>query len=296
MTYRVIHTTSFAYKQSATLCHSEARLSPIDSPEQTCLESCIDVQPTPALVSGRIDHFGNRTTYFSIQEPHKSLEVTATSSVRVERSPDAKTACPSKWEAARKAIYQSSDWPDLSARQFVMPSPHIPLLEGCKKFACESFSPGRDLLDATAELNSRIFRDFKYVPGHTDISTPLKKVLEDRKGVCQDFAHLAIGCLRSIGIPARYVSGYVETIAPPGREHVVGADASHAWFAVYLPSVGWIDFDPTNNLRVASQHITVAQGRDFSDATPLKGVISGGGGQTVKVRVDVSRKEPAASA
>ena len=147
------------------------------------------------------------------------------------------------------------------------------------------------MVEALLDLNTRISESFEYLPGYTDISTPLDKVIADRKGVCQDFAHLAIGCVRSVGLPARYVSGYIETIPPPGRKRVQGADASHAWFAVYVPDVGWLDLDPTNDVIVSNQHITVAWGRDFSDATPLKGVVTGGGNHLVSVAVDVVRDE-----
>ncbi len=177
---------------------------------------------------------------------------------------------------------------------FALDSPLIQAQRGLAAYAAPSFTPGRRLLDAVLELMERIHREFRYDPEFTTLSTPLAQVLEHRRGVCQDFAHLAIGCLRAHGIPARYVSGYIETLPPPGKAKLVGADASNAWFSVFVPGIGWVDFDPTNNKVLASQHITIAWGRDYSDVTPLKGIIFGGGKMSMKVAVDVLNLDRAA--
>ncbi len=161
--------------------------------------------------------------------------------------------------------------------------------EGIVKYAAESFTPGRSVFEATEELTRRIYQDFEYKPGHTTIATPLYVVMQERKGVCQDFAHLAIACLRSVGLPARYVSGYIETFSPEGVEKLIGVDASHAWFSVYIPDMGWIDFDPTNNCLVSDQHITIGWGRDYADIAPLEGIILSSGSHELTVSVDVRR-------
>jgi transglutaminase-like putative cysteine protease len=179
----------------------------------------------------------------------------------------------------------------LDALQFVIPSPHANYLPEIKEYAAISFVEKRSLLFSVIDLMQRIFHDFKFVEGFTTISTPLSEVFENKKGVCQDFAHVMISCLRSNGIPARYVSGYIETLPPPGKKRLTGADASHAWVSVFFPEFGWIDFDPTNNQIVKNQHIVVAWGRDYSDVAPVKGVVITGGGNELKVSVDVEPQE-----
>ena len=171
--------------------------------------------------------------------------------------------------------------------QFVFDSPHVRASLELADYALESFSRATPLLAGAQDLTRRIFRDFKFDPRATTVATPLEEVLEKRRGVCQDFAHLGIACLRSLGLPARYVSGYLRTRAPPGREKLVGADASHAWFSLFCPNAGWVDFDPTNNLMPAEEHITVAYGRDFGDVSPFSGILTGGGSHEVQVAVDV---------
>lgn len=295
MIFDVVHTTRYDYAGTATLCHSEARLLPRSFESQTSLSSRIDVAPRPAALDGRVDHFGNQTTYFSIQEPHDSLEVTASSRVKV-LSREIPPAAGVTWEDARNSVVADTTPAALTAREFRLASKHVPRASSLAAFAETSFIPGRDVVEALLDLNTRIHDTFEYVPGYTDISTPLDQLVEDQKGVCQDFAHFAIGCIRWVGLPARYVSGYIETVPPPGRERVQGADASHAWFSAYVPGLGWVDLDPTNDVIVSNQHITVAWGRDFSDATPLKGVVSGGGAHSVLVSVDVVRDDDAVDA
>ncbi len=209
---------------------------------------------------------------------------------RLFYSPPASTTRPiltsdMPWKTVRHILKNGPN--RLSVHQFVLDSPKVATASELTKYAEPSFSTGRPLIEAVSDLTQRIHNDFDYVPGFTTISTPLSSVLKHRKGVCQDFAHLAIGCLRAMGLAAPYISGYLETQPSPNKEHLIGADASHAWFSVYLPNHGWIDFDPTNNLLPDDRHITAAWGRDFADVTPLKGVVLGGGQHTLTVSVTV---------
>ncbi len=191
----------------------------------------------------------------------------------------------------RDQVRTATDPDAITATEFVLDSPLIEITEQLRAYAQPSFSPQRPQVEVVYDLMQRIHQNFEFRPGFTDTSTPLAEVLEHRRGVCQDFAHLGIGCLRSMGLPARYVSGYIETLPPPGKEKLQGADASHAWFGVYVPGFGWIDFDPTNNQVPSDQHVVVAFGRDFSDVTPIKGVIFGAGQHELSVAVDVERRD-----
>lgn len=287
MKYRVIHTTEFAYEALVGLCYNEARLLPRETDFQKVLSAGLRIDPRPNDHYERLDYFGNRTSYFSIQKPHDELVVTAVSQVEVTKSTLHLEAEPLAWEEVRKRLKNDRVPEVVDASQFVLDSPMAAADEALAEYARESFPPGRPFLEAVYDLMQRIYHEFKYDPGFSTIATPLKEVLEHRSGVCQDFSHLAIGCLRSQGLAARYVSGYIETLPPPGKERLVGADASHAWFSVFQPGAGWIDFDPTNNQVPGEKHITLAWGRDFADVTPLKGVAYGGGKHELKVAVDV---------
>lgn len=288
--YRVTHRTEYEYVEDVTLCHSEARLAPRTTDFQRTSDVDLICIPAPTHVAERVDCYGNRVTYFSLEREHRRLEVTAHSHLEVQGPVVAAAAAAGRpWEECREYLQSETDWETIAAREFVLDSPMAAQNDDVRRFATPSFPPGRDLLDACRDLNARIFNEFQYEQGFSTISTPLAEVLEHRRGVCQDFAHLFIASLRSLGLAARYVSGYLETLPPPGQEKLVGADASHAWLAVYVPGIGWVDFDPTNNLIPGDQHITLAVGRDYGDVTPLKGVIFGGGEHTVKVSVDVAR-------
>jgi len=286
--YRVIHKTSYEYNAPASLCHNEARLLPRQMARQRCLTSSVQIEPTPVDYQERLDFFGNRVVYFTIQQPHDKLVVTATSELAVTEQQDLLAfGSDIPWETVRDRLHEERSTEMLDALQFVLDSPMIVADGEMADYAQDSFNPGRPLLDTVQDLMQRIHKDFTYDPGFTTIATPLSEVIAHRRGVCQDFAHFAIGCLRSQGLAARYVSGYLETVPPPGQQRLVGADASHAWFSVFLPGSGWLDFDPTNNQLPSERHITVAWGRDFSDVTPLKGVAFGGGEHELKVSVDV---------
>lgn len=291
MRYQVIHTTSYRYSQTVNQCLNMAYVLPRNTLRQKCIESSFDVTPFPATTTQRRDYYGNRVCHFSIEMPHQSLQVTAKSIVDV--TPD--DADPGleiglTCGQVRQRLMQSAARDDLLAREFILPSPLVDLDDRLREYGQPSFADDRPLLSAVRELTQRIYRDFEYDPLFSDVTTPLQEVFEHRRGVCQDFAHLAIACVRANGFPARYISGYLETLPPPGQQKLVGSDASHAWFAVYSPGEGWFEFDPTNDKLAGHQHILTAWGRDYADVPPLRGVLYGGGKTPkLKVAVDVNR-------
>ena len=291
MIYRVSHLTRYRYQRPVSQCHNRAHLLPRDTPRQRCLDSRIEVRPAPASAAERRDYFGNRMYLFAVESAHRELEVEVISRVEVdERGDEPALDFGVTCTEARRQLREEALEDHLLAREFLLDSPMIRVGATLRDYAAPSFDDARPLLSAVRELTGRIFRDFAYDPDVTTVATPLEEVLDSRRGVCQDFAHLAIGCLRALGFPARYLSGYVETTPAPGRERLVGADASHAWFAVYAPGEGWVDFDPTNDNMPGSRHITTAWGRDYSDVTPLRGVIfDGGDAPEMMVAVDVER-------
>ncbi len=288
MLYRIRHRTSYRYDVPANLCHNEARLRPLDLPGQRCLSWKLRIEPEPEFHRGRRDSFGNHIDYFSIQRPHPELVILAESEVEVLSHGQLPLETGGPWDRTKQTLLASKDVASMDARAFTLSSPLIPVLPVLAEFARQDFPAGRCILEAVAAFNSRIHREFKFDPDFTTVATPVEEVLENRRGVCQDFAQLMIASLRSLGLPARYVSGYLETLAPPGKTKMVGADASHAWVSVFVPGQGWTDFDPTNNLRPAERHITVATGRDFRDVSPLRGVTVGGATHHLKVSVDVT--------
>lgn len=289
MLYKVRHLTTYEYQFSGSLSYNEAWLRPRSLTYQLVKESRLEIVPKPMEFSSRLDFFQNQVDYFSIQEAHKDFSIESISIIdrKVPEYANYNQAGIS-WEEWRDqlAVFKE-EWIDI--RQFCLPSPLISFSENLKAYALESFQPGRDLLEALLELNHRIYKDFEYKQGFTTVATPLSEVIEARKGVCQDFAHVSIGCLRSIGLPARYISGYIETLPPEGADALVGSAASHAWFASFVPGIGWVDFDPTNNKIAKEQHITVAWGRDYTDVPPIKGVIFNAGPHELSVSVEVSR-------
>ncbi len=288
MNYRVVHITEYRYSGAVSLCHNEARLKPRNLPHQTCLSSRITISPMPADFHERVDSFGNTVSYFSIQQFHEKLTITATSEISI--SPERslfEEGSDLAWEIVVQRLRENRSPEILDALQYTLDSSMIEVNAEIAEYAKKSFPPGSPLMQAVKDLMKRIFTDFTFDPEFSNIATPLSEVLAHRRGVCQDFAHLAIACLRSLGLASRYVSGYIETLPLPGKERLVGADASHAWFSTFLPDAGWIDFDPTNNQMPMDRHITVAWGRDFNDVSPLKGVAFGGGQNKLGVSVDV---------
>lgn len=290
MNYRIHHETRYAYAEPTTVSYNEIRLSPRTLAPQTLITKRLIVDPPPSEVSERLDYFGNPTWFVAIDQPHSVMTVRVQSHVRINRQPDGKAIYPSlPWEDARDQLRLTGDPDTIAAQEFILDSPLVEAGAKLEAYARPSFASRRPLMEAVLDLMQRIHHDFKFQPGTTDTTTPLSEVLAHRRGVCQDFAQLGIGCLRSLRLPARYVSGYIETLPPPGKEKLKGADASHAWFSAFIPGFGWIDFDPTNNQIPSDQHIIVAFGRDFSDVTPIKGVIFGAGQHDLTVSVDVER-------
>jgi len=296
--YQITHTTIYNYSQAVSLCHSVAHLQPRELAGQRCLSSQIHVSPKPVDYQEREDFFGNRVAYFSLQQSHTQLVVTAVSEVDVEyTNPQTDLCSLDSWELILAQLQAPLSAEDVSvdelleAKLYCLDSDMAAGTEELKQYAAESFKSGSTLLTVATDLTQRIFQDFSYDPSFTTIATPLSTVLLHKKGVCQDFAHLAIACFRSFGLPARYVSGYIETMPPPGTKKLAGSDESHAWFSIYVPGCGWQDFDPTNNCRTNEQHVTMAWGRDYSDVTPLKGLSVGGNEHKVSVSVDMIRIE-----
>ncbi len=290
MRYRISHTTVYEYSDQVSQGYSVAYLVPRDTPEQKVLRSELKVSPLPATQLKQFDYFGNTVCSFSVEKPHKKLEVRVDSEVEVAPSENRLLGSGMTCADVRQAIAGCATAADIQASEFCFNSPMIGRSNELADFASALFSDEREFVTAVNELNNRIFEEFQYDPGFTTVATPLDEVLLNKRGVCQDFAHFAIGVLRSLGFAARYVSGYLETLPPPGQQKLKGADASHAWFAVYVPGDDWYDFDPTNGAMPSGQHITTAWGRDYSDVTPLKGVVFGGGAdQILSVAVDVER-------
>lgn len=283
--YRIIHTTSYQYADPASLSYNEARMLPrtFDLPlfSQERVKYAIDVEPEWRDAHKRQDSFGNDVLYFTMRQPHSEMEITVTSEVLLTPHPEPPQFSPG-WEEAATRLIEEKSPQFLTLREFVMDSPLVPLLWDIRPYVEQSFWEKRPLLEATADLMQRIYNDFTYHPGTTTITTPLQQVWQEKSGVCQDYAHFMLACLRLLGLPARYVSGYIET-------ELEGSAASHAWVSVFVPNLGWIDFDPTNNKLPKDQHITLAWGRDFSDVTPLKGILFGGGQSELDVAVDVIR-------
>lgn len=291
MLYRIKHITEYIYAARVSHCYNMAHLIPRSTLRQKCLRADIHVEPSTAFTSRREDYFGNQAFHFEIQRPHKKLIITSTSEVNTESQNtnlqlDIGLSC-----GDAKYQLQNPKTPELLfAKEFLLDSPMVAASDALRDYAAPSFNDNRSLLSAVMELTQRIYHDFTYCPESTTVATPLEEVLENKRGVCQDFAHLQIGCLRALGYPAKYVSGYIETLAAPGKEKLVGSDASHAWLSVYSPNEGWFEFDPTNNCLASEQHIIAAWGRDYYDVTPLKGIIFGGGKRPqLNVSVDVAR-------
>ena len=285
MRYAIRHVTRYRYYDAVTSSQHDLHLLPRELPRQRCLATKLDIRPPPIVCRERVDYFGNRAAHVVLATPHTELEALAESLVEVIAAPQ---LCPDEdvgWEEAARALAARPD--DLQALEMTLPSPFAAPCSAVRDFVAPSFPPGRPLLGACVDLMARIHRDFTYDPRATTVATPLDEVLRIRRGVCQDFAHLMIACLRGLGLSARYVSGYLVTTPPAGKPRLQGADASHAWLAMWSPRFGFVDLDPTNDCLVGDSHITLAIGRDFGDVTPLRGVIHGGGCHDLSVAVDV---------
>jgi transglutaminase-like putative cysteine protease len=285
--YRVRHRTAYRYGQSVALAHHLLFLQPRSLAHQRCLAQQIAVEPVPEVTGDHVDYFGNPVRYLAIQTPHDGFVVD--SRLEIETAPGAAIdlgATP-PWEMLRERIAKGSDAGARAAAAFAFASPRVPLLRTLADYARRSFAPGRPVGAAATDLMARIHRDFAFDPRATTVSATLDEVLVARGGVCQDLAHVGVGCLRALGLSARYVSGYLRTFAPPGQERLRGADASHAWLGVWCGGEHWLDLDPTNNRPTSTDHVTVAWGRDFEDVSPVRGVLFGGGRHSLAVMVDV---------
>jgi transglutaminase-like putative cysteine protease len=285
--YKLSHVTRYEYEAPVAYAQHLARLRPCGLPYHHVLSSQLVVTPTATNGRRARDYFGNQTDFIELSAAHELLEVRATSVLEVEPRAEISNLhlCKLSWEEA--AVRLRDDIQLIDAREYCFDSPLARAHVSLGDYAKESFTPERNFSEALLDFNQKINAEFTYEPGVTEVTTPLAQVLRERRGVCQDFAHLAVAALRTLGLAARYVSGYLETQPPPGQPRLQGADASHAWASAYVPEVGWVDFDPTNAVLPSERHLTLAWGRDFSDATPFKGVIIGGGRHSLSVAVDV---------
>ena len=290
MLLHVIHETHYAYAPPVRTAQHMAHLKPVNNAQQQLLSHELAVHPAPARQTEAIDIYGNTRAFFSLQSSHAQLEVVAESMVRT--SAPHLPAEGMAWEEVRERLRYHRGAAYDPASEFVFPSSYVPRHENFVAYARPSFVEGRSYIEAARDLMERIHEDFTYEAQATDVSTPALKALEMRKGVCQDFAHIMLGCLRSLGLPGRYVSGYLLTEPPRGRPRLVGSDASHAWVSVYLPSESglgeWADLDPTNNRAPGEDYVTVATGRDYSDVAPVRGVLHGGANHKLRVAVTVA--------
>ncbi len=287
--YRVLHETLYQYQYMVTLSQQFMHMAPRSFDFQQTLAHTIDIDPATEDWVNRIDYFGNATKNITLATPHRALEVKAASLVALyPRLTMTQIAGSMAWETLRTSLRHSASAPTLEPYQYLYASPHIALSIDLARYASTSFSPGTPVLDGALDLTRRIYEDFEFDATATTIATPLVELLTLRRGVCQDFAHLMIGCVRALGLACRYVSGYILTTPPAGQPRLVGADASHAWVSVFCPGYGWVDFDPTNRCLVQDEHITLGWGRDFSDVTPMRGIVLGGGEQELEVRVTVT--------
>lgn len=289
MRYHVVHETSYGYQSTVTLSQQYLHMTPRSFAYQQIESHQIWSDPVEDNMVQGTDYFGNSTRHIAITSPHNTLLMHAESTVILNARYDLeqiKETLP--WETLRDSISQDQHPAALEACRYLYASPHVTCSVELEDYARISFTQNRPLLDAALELTHRIFDDFEFDDQATEISTPLEQVLKGRRGVCQDFAHLMIGCLRVLGLPIRYVSGYILTHPPAGQPRLIGSDASHAWVSVFCPNLGWVDFDPTNRCLVQCDHITLGWGRDFSDVTPMRGMVLGGGEQVLEVHVTVT--------
>jgi len=287
MRYLVRHRTTYRYTQDVAYSHHLLHLAPRESASQDVTNYSLDVSPASNTRTGRVDYFGNRTEWISINEPHAIIDFIAESEVVVCQAPARDPPESVGWEQVRSRL-ERVDAETLNIVQYMFDSPLTVFTKDLAGYARKSFIPGRPLLASAIDLMSRIHGDFRYDTTVSDATTTVDCVFDMRAGVCQDLAHVAIAMVRSMGLPASYVSGYLLTRPPPGQEKLIGADASHAWFSVWAPPFGWVDLDPTNDILPGEEHITVAIGRDYGDVAPIHGIATGGGDHHIEVAVDVA--------
>lgn len=287
MRYRIRHTTTCDYTADIQHAQHVLHLNPRPLPWQTMHLNQIKIEPQPETLVEHVDYFGNPVTYIALETPHRKLAVRVDFEVDVAPNKPFDLSASLPWEVVRDEVKAGTTPGAQQASLFVFASVMVPPLPALADYAAPSFTPGRPIGEAAFDLICRIHKDFVFDPVATNIATPLGEVLANRRGVCQDFAHLAIGCLRAMHLSARYVSGYLRTVPPPGQERLVGADATHAWISVWCGNDFWLDLDPTNGMRGSTDMITLGWGRDYDDVSPMRGVLIGGGSQELKVEVDV---------
>lgn len=297
MKYRLRHRTTYSYQEAVPFARCVLRLTPRSSATQTVLESAITVTPEPSARMQRTGPFGAEILTVTVDKPHHALVIEANSRIDVHVPPPGDPEASQPWEAIRARALNTTDLSPDGPASYLFPTPRTPITPAITAYARESFPPGRPIIAAVAELNGRIYREFKYDPSATEVSTPVAQAFEARHGVCQDFAQIMICGLRGLGLPVKYVSGYLRTIPPPGQARLEGADATHAWVAVWCgEQAGWVGFDPTNAILAGNDHLVLAIGRDYADVAPIDGVILASGVQTLKVEVDVIPEEEPAPA
>ena len=288
MIYDIRHITTYEYGSFVTYSNCALRLLPREEPGQVVFASRLDIDPQPDLTSERVCFFGNRVTQMQIETAHKTLVVSTRTTVEIEREPPPPEDSTPPWEAVRAAAFTSRSLDREAPAHYLHPSRFVPHYLPATDYARASFPPGRPVLAGARELMHRIRTEFRYDPKATIVSTPLSEAFQKRHGVCQDFAHIMISGLRGLGLPASYVSGYIRTIPPEGKPRLEGADATHAWVAVWCgEAIGWIGLDPTNDIMIGNDHIILARGRDYADISPVAGIILGSREQDVDVQVDV---------
>ena len=293
MQFKIVHTTTYAYSAPVSVCHNLLILTPREGSRLRCASHRLVIRPAPLATVRRTDYFGNYVHAFSIEEQHRTLTVTATSRVIVEKDDRLDGDPGPSWEQLCDGIRDQTDLHWLACAPFRFDSPRVAASPDYRAYAAVSFSPGVSMLEGLHDLTTRIHSEFAYDPKATHVNTKTEEVFLNRRGVCQDFAHVQLACMRSLGIPCRYVSGYLRTVPPEGKTKLVGADQTHAWVAAYCgESLGWIEFDPTNDCVCGEDHIPVAWGRDYGDVVPFRGAFIGGGEHTLNVSVDV-REHPA---
>ena len=290
--YEITHTTTYAYTDDVSVSHHLLRLTPRHNRKQNCLVHDLAITPEPGTVSAHRDYFGNPTYFIGVQTPHQQLVIKSRSRVAVGPAFIPEPLETPAWETVRARCRDDHSGQALEAHEFTYPSPLVANADEFADYAQASLTPGRPVLDAVTDLTRRIQEDFTFDPVATTVTTPVTDVFRARRGVCQDFAHFQIACLRSHGLPARYVSGYLETDPPPGQPKLRGVDASHAWVSFFCPGIGWLDVDATNNCLPSLRHITIGWGRDYSDVCPIRGVLVGGQHQTLRVAVEVNALGP----
>jgi transglutaminase-like putative cysteine protease len=289
--FEVSHRTIYDYAQTVSISLHLLHLLPRQCPHQSCGETALEVTPAPSVRHEGRDYFGNPINFVTIQQGHRRLVLHALSFIDVTVPVVPEPGATPPWEevAARLASDRSAE--TLEALEHRFASPYTPIEPELEAYARASFTERRPLLEAARDLTRRIFEDFKYDSGSTSVGTPIGEAFRNRHGVCQDFAHIEIACLRALGLAARYVSGYLLTRPPEGKEKLVGSDASHAWVSLWVPAHGWVDLDPTNDLIPKDEHVTLAWGRDYGDVSPVQGVMFGGSEHRVSVAVDVTPLE-----